>query len=663
MTNITNKKINFYIYIILAAVTFAVYLRVISNGFVNYDDNKYITENPYTQSGLNLNSIKWAFEGKLDYWNPLTLLSHTLDCQLFGLNPAGHHMVNLLFHIINVLLLFGTLRMMTGAVWQSAFVAVIFAIHPLNVESVAWISERKNVLSTMFWLLTICSYWKYSKALNIKWYLLTLLFFVMGLMSKPMVVTLPFILLLLDYWPIQRLKSLSEWKTEGKLLVEKIPFFVLSAILCVITFLRQKAVGTVATIDEVPFSIRLTNAVVSYGKYITKEIWPTKLAVLYPLLNEIVIWEIIVSAAGLVAISIFIIKYGRKSKYLLVGWLWYLGTLVPMIGIIQVGKQAMADRYVYVPMIGLFIIIGWGICELTEQWVHRKIILKISAGGVIGALSILTFIQVGYWKNSITLFEHTLAAAARDSHLIHYYLGAAYIDNGEYEKAKSELDNAIRIKPDYADAYNSLGIYYYKVGHYEEAIAACNQAIRMNPNDGEAYNNLGIDYYKLGRYEEAEKAYKQAISINPDFAEAYNNLGSLYGTEGYYEKLIEACKAAIKIKPNYAEAYYNLCIGYDRLGRYQESIEACKQMIQIKPDYAEAYLKLGIIYGKVSCYEDAINSYKQAIKINPNLAEAYNFLSRTYLIIGDKESALEEYKIFKILAPEKSKELFDLINK
>jgi len=343
--------------ILLAVVTFFAYVRVLKNDFINYDDNEYVTENPHIFDGLKTDGIKWAFTTtSIGYWHPLTFISHMLDCELFGLRPWGHHLVNLLLHIANVLLLFSVLRWMTGVVWRSAFVAAVFAVHPLNVESVAWIAERKNVLSTMFWLLTIGSYWKYSKERNAGWYLLTLLLFAMGLMSKPMVMTLPFTLLLLDYWPLNRYG-----KNLILLILEKVPFVILSIASGVITYIGQKYSGAVADVRSMTLWYRVGNAIISYSKYIGKMFWPTKLAVLYPLEKDILLWKVIISAAVLAAICILVIIFIRRCKYLTVGWLWYLGTLVPVIGIVQVGNQAMADRYAYLPLIGLFIMAAWGI--------------------------------------------------------------------------------------------------------------------------------------------------------------------------------------------------------------------------------------------------------------------------------------------------------------
>ncbi len=588
MTKTADKKIGLYICILLTVLTFAVYLRAIGNDFVNYDDNAYITENAHVRDGLSWGGIKWAFTTfESANWHPLTWISHMLDCQMFGLKPWGHHLTSLILHIANVLLLFAVLKAMTGTVWRSAFVAAVFAVHPLNVESVAWAAERKNILSTLFWFLTIAAYIKYAGLRTIGWYAVTLVLFVLGLMAKPMVVTLPFVLLLLDYWPLERLK---DWKIIGTLAIKKLPFIVLSVISGIITIIGQRIGETVVAIDAVPLSGRLGNAVVSYGKYIAKCFWPTKLGVYYPFEKDILIWKVIVCIALLAAISVFVIIFARRSKYLLVGWLWYLGTLVPVIGIIQVGEQAMADRYAYVPLIGLFIMAGWGAWDLSERWLHRRLILGITTGGVIVVLGIATYIQAGYWKDSISLFERALAVATKDSGLIRNNLGTAYNGKGEYEKARTQLERAVKIAPNYADAYYNLGFTYDRLGRYQEAIEAYKSAAKVNPNYVEAYYNLGVTYGKLGRYQDAIEAYRQAIKIRPDYFKAYNNLAVMYGALGRYGEKIEACKQAIRIRPNDANAHFNLGSAYVSMGNKEASMEEYKILKGLNAQMAEKLL-------------------------------------------------------------------------
>ena len=400
----------------LVMATLAVYWQVQNYDFVNFDDNDYVYDNRHVQDGLTLKSIIWAFTNiHASNWHPVTWLSHMMDYQLYGMNPGRHHLTNLLFHIANTLLLFLVFRKMTDSLWQSGFVAALFALHPLHVESVAWVSERKDVLSTFFWMLTMWSYIWYVEHPAVKRYILVVLFFALGLMSKPMLVTLPFVLLLLDFYPLNRFQSQQPKGSANaqqrsialRLILEKIPLFVLVAMSSAMTFYAQKHGKTVASLEVIPLKSRVANALVSYVSYIIKTIYPSKLAVLYPHPGILPWWQIAGACLLLVTISFLAIRVVKQSPYFVVGWLWYLGTLVPVIGLVQVGIQSMADRYTYVPLIGIFIIIVWGIPELVAQWRYRKICLATLATVVLTILMAMTWKKVGYWKSSITLFEHT----------------------------------------------------------------------------------------------------------------------------------------------------------------------------------------------------------------------------------------------------------------
>ena len=402
--NVQSRYHTPWVVIGLALATFAVFSQVLHNEFVSYDDPQYVVENTHIQNVPILRTIKWAFTaGYAANWHPLTWLSHALDYKLFGLNPAGHHLTNLLLHIVNTLLLFAILNAMTGALWQSAFVAALFALHPLHVESVAWVAERKDVLSTFFLLLTMAAYLRYTRKPDARSYRLTLVLFALGLMSKPMLVTLPFVLLLLDYWPLNRLE-INNLKQIYHRVYEKIPFFVLAAVSSGITCIAQQHAMT--DIETFPFKWRIANAIVSYVRYIEKTFVPRKLAVLYPLAGNMpTLWLITLSAILLLIITILIIRLSNKRRYLLVGWLWFMGTLVPVIGLVQVGMQEMADRYTYVPLIGLFIIVTWGIADIFSSRRYRKTFLTTAAAVVLVALSICTILQLRYWHNCISLFE------------------------------------------------------------------------------------------------------------------------------------------------------------------------------------------------------------------------------------------------------------------
>ena len=584
MKKITGKYLVLGIYLLLAAIGFLIYAQLLHHQFIVYDDDAYVTENQHVKTGFTRENVIWAFtSGLTANWIPLTWLSHMLDCQLFDLKPQWHHFTNLLLHIINTLLLFAVLRQMTSALWQSAFVAAAFALHPLHVESVAWVSERKDVLSALFWILTMAAYLRYVRYTSIKWYLLTLLLFAMGLMAKPMLVTLPFVLLLLDYWPLDRFKV----NGTARLIREKIPFLVLSAVSSVITFLVQQSAGAVSKIESIPLLTRLANAFVSYMAYIEKMLWPSRLAVLYPYPVEgLPMQRLVTAVLLLLGISFWVIHIAKNSRYLLVGWLWYLGTLVPVIGLIQVGNQSMADRYTYLPSIGIFIMIAWGISEISVKWRFRKILLCISSVAVLSAFSICTYFQLHYWQNSVTLFEHTIKVTRNNL--------LAYIN----------LDNA-----------------YVELGRYNDAVEACKQAISIKPNYAKAHYNLSVAYIQLGRWQDAIEACEQAISIKPNYAKAYYSLGVAYGRLGRQQDKIEACKRAIKIEPDYADAYNNLGVAYIKLGEPEKAMESFKEAVRIKPDLAEAHYNLGMAYFASGNSDSATREYEILKVLDAGMAE------------------------------------------
>lgn len=557
----------------LILTVFAVFWQVHTFDFINYDDDKYVNKNSHISTGFTREGIVWIFtHSHVGNWHPLTGLSHTLDCELFGLNAGRHHSVNLLFHIANTLLLFTSIKRITRALWQSAFVAALFAIHPLHVESVAWISERKDVLSTFFWLLTIITYCRYVKNPKTSRYILTLVFFALGLMAKPMLVTVPFVLLLLDYWPFERL----ERKNWQHLILEKIPFFVLSAISSIVTFLVQRSTGTVTDIQHFPLNDRLANGLISYIRYIQKMFWPGRLAIVYPVTGEpISLFLAIGAALLLLIISVLVIRLSVKYKYLFMGWFWYLGTLVPVIGLVQVGTQTHADRYTYIPLIGLFIIVAWGFNDLLVRHPLRKVLLVFASSAVILVLSMCTAFQIRYWENSLTLFEHTLAVTHKN-HIAHTSIGLALMDQNRLGEAINHFRKALEIQPGYPEVYNSLGSAFSKLNYQQEAVEAYKQAISIKPDYTEAYNNLGVAYTQLNRFEEAIESYKQAIKIKPDYAEAYNNLGTVYNQLANYQEAVESYRQAIRLRPDYANAHYNLGLAYLSVDDKDSALEEYK---------------------------------------------------------------------------------------
>lgn len=554
--------------ILLVVVTTIAYWQLPNSGFINYDDNIYVIENRNITSGLTTENIVWAFTTPSNAnWHPLTWLSHMLDVELYGLAPSGHHITSLFLHLTNVLLLFTILHRTTGRFWQSSFVAALFALHPLNVESVAWISQRKSVLSTFFGLLTIGAYVHYIDKKKVASYLLVVLFFVLGLMSKPMLVTLPFILLLLDYWPLCRAQK----QTPASLVWEKIPLFFIAMGSSIITFIAQKEGGAVSSLEVHSMQARLTNAMVAYLEYLEKILWPRELFVFYPHPGSALpVWKGWVAAVVLAAMTYAVIRSMRP--YLAVGWLWYLGTLVPVIGIVQVGVQAMADRYMYIPMIGIFIAVGWGLPEFLKKIQHKNIILVTASGVLIPTLMALTWMQVSHWKNSITLFEHAVKTYDTKQKppsfsLAYNHLGEAYHANKNYDQAMASYKSALKIKPEFAKAVFNMGVTLRQQGRIDEAIGQYRQALNLEPGFSQAHNNLAILLSIKKDFAGALSHFRQAITLDPNFAEAHNNLGSTLAGQGHFEEAMTYFKKAISINPHYIDAQKNLELAQSLAGQ------------------------------------------------------------------------------------------------
>ena len=433
---IANIRYDFLVCLFLVIATLAVYWQVRNYSFVNYDDHMYVTQNHNVQAGLTLESITWSFTTiQASNWHPLTWISHMLDCQLYGMNPGRHHLTNVLLHILNSLLLFLVFMRMTGKLWQSGFVAALFALHPLHVESVAWISERKDVLSTFFWMLSLWGYLRYVERPGACRYLLLFFLFILGLMTKPMLVTLPFVLLLLDYWPLNRFQFGSSGDCNYSiqrpfdfgLVWEKTPLFLLAAVSSVMTYIVQKSGGAVNSLATIPFHDRIANAIVSYVSYIGKMIWPDNLAVFYPYPKSILLWKVAGAGLLLVVVSVVIFRMVRTKPYFAVGWLWYIGTLVPVIGLVQVGSQGMADRYTYVPLIGIFVIIAWGVPDFMPKWRYKKIGFTVTIAAILAIIMITTRLQIRYWSDSLTLFKHAFEVTTVDNCIVHGKLGEALV--------------------------------------------------------------------------------------------------------------------------------------------------------------------------------------------------------------------------------------------
>lgn len=528
MSAISYKYRIYLIYLLLTIVTLGVFWQVRSFEFIKYDDNKYVTENEHILSGLTLNNVVWVFTNQHGgHWHPLTGLSHILDCELFGLNSGRHHLFSLLFHIVNTLLLFTVLWQMTGSVWKSAFVAALFAIHPLRIESVAWISSRKDVLSTLFWFLTTAAYLYYVKNPKVSRYVLTLVLFALGLMAKQMLVTLPFTLLLLDYWPLQRI-DFGNKAIAGRLILEKIPLLVLSAVSSVIPVLAQRSAGAVISFQALGLWARVSNAIVSYVIYLFKLFVPAALAPFYPNMSPPIPGQTIAAGAILIVITAAVLVLGRRYKYLITGWFWYLGVLVPVIGIVQVGAQAYADRYTYVPLIGVTIMVVWFVPDVLAGRRYRKPAMWACSIAAIITMSVITIVQLSYWHDTIKLFEHTIAVT-KPNCVAHNVLANAYGSMGQIDKSMEHARKALDIFPAYDLAHYNLAMAYFSRGDYPDAIGHWQEILRLKPDFPEVNFNLGYACELLGRRGEAMEYYRRELSLNPEHAQAKQRLQNLSG--------------------------------------------------------------------------------------------------------------------------------------
>ena len=598
--------------LLLVVVTAAAYSGIFKNDFVYYDDDVYVMMNTHVRQGLSWDNVRWAFTTfYASNWHPLTWLSHMLDVQLFGLNPAGHHFTNLLFHILAALLLFGFLRYATGKLWTGTFVAALFALHPAHVESVAWIAERKNVLSAMFWFATIWAYAYYARRPGSGRYAIVVILFALGLMAKPMLVTLPLVLLLLDWWPLKRLEMNA--RSFGKLAAEKLPLLVLAAASAIITVAAQQE--AIASFEKLGLMTRTANAVVSYCIYIGQFFRPAGLAAFYPYPRQPLLIEAMAGTALLIAITATVFCAGKQKKYLTMGWLWYLITLMPVIGIIQVGLQAHADRYTYIPFIGIFIMISWGLETIADR-LHNggKLLVKIAAVAVVLAMAGKTAQQVGYWKSDFTLFSHAVTVTKRN-YLAYNNLGFLFDRTGRMDDADTQYRKALEINPNYADAHNNLGVLLAKTGRTDEAIAQYRQALEINPNYADAHNNLGVLLAKTGRTDEAIAHYLQALEISPDFTEAHNNLGNALSQTGRTDEAIAQYQKALAIDPNYTEARNNLGNALLQTGHTDEAIVQYQKALSIDPDKISALNNLSAAFLQKGELTDAINFLQRALVV------------------------------------------------
>jgi tetratricopeptide (TPR) repeat protein len=639
MFNAKNRtRLEFIVILILVLITIVAYWQLPGHDFLRFDDKRFITKNIHVHKGITWESIAWAFSiTDYDYWHPLTWLSHILAFQLFGLKASMHLLINLFLHIANILLLFIVLKRMTGFLWRSAFVAALFALHPLNVESVAWASECKNVLSTFFWMLTMFTYARYTERPGFYRYLLTFLVFALGLMAKPMLVTLPFVLILLDYWPMCRFKLFqsgvmgheirqsilygSRWSPVLRLVLEKVPFLFLSAICIYLSSLSVQRLGIVISTASVPMKLRIYNALVSYVSYIKKMVWPHNLAVYYPYPESITFWEVAGAALFLLCVSIFVFRALRSKPYLAVGWLWYIGTLIPAIGLIQAGLwPAIADRFSYVPLIGLFIVIAWGIPDLVARWRYKKIVLAITAILLLLTFTAETWFQNMYWQNSVTLFKHNVNVTP-NNFVAHNILGNALEKQGKLIEAISHYAEALKINSNYAEAHNNLGYTLTRQKHYKEAIYQYNEALRINPTYTDAHNNLGTALLHQGNEKEAIYHYYEVLKSNPKYAGAYYNLGKISLNQGKTEEAINLYRKALTFEPEMIQALYNLSwiFATHKDKRFRNGIKAielaeklCKITQNNQPLALDA---LAAAYAETGKFDSAVLTAQRALKL------------------------------------------------
>ena len=669
---------------LLIIVTCFAFAQILNNGFINYDDNGYVTKNNHIRSGISVETIIWSFESfEQSNWHPFTWISHAIDCSIFGLDARYHHAMNLLLHLLSSIILFYLLERITRSMWQSAFVAIVFAIHPLHVESVAWIAERKDVLSGLLWMMTIYAYIAYRQTPTTGKYLITLSIFVFGLLAKPMLVTLPFVLILLDYWPIKYLK-LSTNKKGNNLsslaqnIRDKIPFFLLSLISSIITYIVQQHGGSMAESDSLSFQDRVSNAIVSYTKYIWKTILPIDMAIFYPHPgSNVALLEICISTLILTIITTFVWKQRFQQPYLIVGWLLFIGMLIPVIGLVQVGLQAMADRYIYLPIIGLSIMTAWGVPTLIQRLQSSRYILTGLFLIVTVAMLLTTRVQVQYWKDSITLFNHALAVTS-NNHLAHNNLGVELADSGKHTEAVAHLREALRIRPneilihsnlarslvalgerrEALDHYNwilnrvtedpllhrRIGDVLADEGRTNEAISHYIEAIKLDSTDLSSRYKLALLYTQQLKFDEGKNQCMFLLKFEPRNSKAHEVLGIIAGKQQLNEEAFKEFFEAIRYDSMNADAYNDLGILYERIGKSDEAFETFQKAVYINPQHFEAQSNLGSALVKKGQYPEAVVHWIRAFELNPTSVDVRSNLGKLYTIQGKIAEATEQFK-------------------
>jgi len=639
--------------LLLITTTVVVYLQVKDFAFINLDDPIYILDNRHVKNGLTAENILWAFTGATkgtNYWAPLTWISIILDFELYGMNAGGYHVTNLILHILNTLLLLLVLCKMTGELWKGAFVAALFSLHPLHVESVAWVTERKDMVSAFFWFLTLLSYAFYTKSPGIKNYLFSLFCFLMGLMSKPMLITLPFVLLLLDFWPFKRIQPygiIPFFKQTISLFKEKIPFFALIPVISIVTYLFQQKGGAIHSLSVIPLAVRMKNIAVAYIHYLCKMIWPFNLSVIYPYPEYLSPLQVISSLFLLLMISLLAIYYSKKAPFVIVGWLWYIGTLVPVIGIVVIGPHSVADRYTYIPLVGIFIIIAYGLPELLKQFKNKKRYLVVSSLILVSCLSLNTWMQAGIWQNSMTVFNHALAVTQNNA-LAHLNLGNTLMETGDLEGARKHYTASLEIFSDSDEVHNNLGTILMRLGKTDDAIEHYRRALQINPDSAGVLNNLGNALKKAGRTDEAIECFTRGLKTHPDLAELNFNLGLLYSNSGKPDKAIRYFNKALQIDGRFAMAYYSMGNAFMKLKQREKAINYFSKALETNPSLYMAHFNMGQAFEELGRIPEAVEQYRSTLQINPGYATAHSQLAATLLKTGNlDEAAVHFYEALK----------------
>ena len=633
----------------LGAAAALLYLPTLGHAFLNYDDDLYLTRNPHLRLGLSPAGLAWAFTtGYGANWFPLTWLSWLIDYAIWGLDPRGYHLTNLLLHAASTALLFGVLTRMTGATLRSAFVAGIFALHPVHVESVAWAAVRKDVLSALFWMLTLWAYVRYAERPSWRRYLPVPLFLALGLMAKPMLVTLPFVLLLLDYWPLHRISPVR------RAILEKLPLVALSAISSVVTYQVQRAAGAVQPVDLYPAPVRALNALLAYATYLRQAFWPSGLAVFYPHPGE----DVSRAAAGgalllLAAITAVALRARARQPYLAVGWFWFLGTLVPVIGLVQIGTQSHADRYLYLPLIGISMAVAWAVPDLlARRWPRAPLMLGAAA---LGALAFASVRQVARWRDSATLFAHA-SDVTRENAVAHLNLGVALADKGDYPEARHHLEEAIRIHPGSAEAHGALAEVLARQGQREEALARFRTALRLDPGLSRVHNGFGRALLEGGDVEEAALHLREAVRLDPAYAEAHSNLGVALLRAGSFAEAVEHLREAATLDPTSAEAQNNWGVALMNRSDLEEAVKHFERATVLGStdadgNWALALVRKGVALSEAGRFEEAAELFRRALALDPTSAEAHNALGIALGSLGRLTEAIDHFRRAAELRP------------